>query len=280
MKINPSNITHYKNAIIKYFEEYTLAEMKFDKDTIKFITINSTNEVYIVMNPLVKNIGLVWSRQLQKLKNKETLFKVKHYKIINGNNTHKNTLCIPLKYLPKWFESININKLKKNKKKFLRYKKNVHSLVEDFLGNNNSCSSFYNNESNEIQQYDKAMHTNLNYVLKQFEIYAKEQGSKEANYYTTQVINYVHGQMFGVSSLNTIGKRLYDWISDTQRCILGTIKSGIIKYLNELMNNGEHFRKILKKIVETIKNTISNLRAYAPPELLTNKELVTLGYKI
>lgn len=280
MKIKPANITHYKNAIIKYFEEYTLTEMKFDKDIIKFITINSTNEVYVVMNQLVKNIGLIWSRQLQKLKNKEELLKIRHYKVASNNGTHRDTICIPLKCLPKWFECTNSTKLQKNKKKFLRYKKKIYTLITEFLGNNNSYSTFYNNESNEILQYDKTMHTNLNYVLNQFEKYAKEQGSKEANYYTGQIINYIHGQMFGVSSLQVIGKKLYDWISDTQRCILGTIKSGIIKYINELMSKGEHFKKILKTITIAIETVINNLRAYSPPELLTNKELMALGYKI
>ncbi|MEB7891025.1 phage antirepressor N-terminal domain-containing protein [Hafnia alvei] len=75
-------------------------------------TVQDGENIYIAMKPIVKNLGLDWSRQSKKLEASAEKFSCGLMPITGNDGKKYNMLCIPLQKLNGWLFSINPNKVR------------------------------------------------------------------------------------------------------------------------------------------------------------------------
>jgi hypothetical protein len=86
-----------------------LSPVKFHSDTIFCITHNE--QPFTAMKPIVENMGLGWASQTQKLNANKERWGVTMI-VIPSENGEQNMLCMPVRKLPAYMNSINPKKVR------------------------------------------------------------------------------------------------------------------------------------------------------------------------
>lgn len=86
-----------------------LSPVKFHSDTIFCITHNE--QPFTAMKPIVENMGLGWASQTQKLNANKERWGVTMI-VIPSENGDQNMLCMPVRKLPAYMNSINPKKVR------------------------------------------------------------------------------------------------------------------------------------------------------------------------
>ncbi|HGJ5864908.1 phage antirepressor N-terminal domain-containing protein (plasmid) [Arsenophonus nasoniae] len=94
--------------------------------------VNHIGEAYTPMKPIVEGMGLAWQSQFEKLKQrfKSTITEIV---IVAGDGKERNMICLPLRKLAGWLQSINPNKVNpKIRNKVIRYQEECDDVLYDY----------------------------------------------------------------------------------------------------------------------------------------------------
>lgn len=108
------------------------AIINFHGDQI--LTVRTENGIYIPMKPIVKNMGLDWKTQLEKIQ-KDTRYGHMPIPLQTASGV-QNMVCMPLKKINGWLFSVNYNKVRKDLKgKIEQYQEECfHALHKYWFG--------------------------------------------------------------------------------------------------------------------------------------------------
>ena len=87
-----------------------LSPVPFHGDTI--FCIDYQNQPYTPMRPIVENMGLDWGGQAVKLKANKERWTVEMISTVAQDGVEREMLCMPVRKLPAWLNSINPNKVR------------------------------------------------------------------------------------------------------------------------------------------------------------------------
>ena len=110
----------------------------------------------------------------------------------------------------------------------------------------------YNEHWLDIRFKGKLLRRSLTDEMTAFVEYAKQQGSKNADKYYMLITKLVNEKLFGVSSLNKIGKNLRDYCDFVQLAHITTAESIIITTLVNEIDNDTPYKEIYKIIASKI----------------------------
>lgn len=109
----------------------------FHDDMIEAIYNEGNATIYVVPKRVAENLGLDWSSQYMVLRGHELLSQ----KLVNCDITiegigHRETLCLPLKYLPLWLAGIQTKRVRPDiRQKLLLYQEECAEVLSNyFLG--------------------------------------------------------------------------------------------------------------------------------------------------
>jgi P22_AR N-terminal domain len=109
----------------------------FHDDVIEALYEARTSTIYVVCKRVAENLGLEWSAQYQVLRGHELLSQKLLSVDINIEQIgHRETLCLPLKYLPLWLAGIQTKRVRSEiRTKLLLYQEECADvLARYFLG--------------------------------------------------------------------------------------------------------------------------------------------------
>ncbi|EIP9122078.1 phage antirepressor Ant, partial [Salmonella enterica] len=88
---------------------------------------------YVAMKPVVDNIGLSWSSQVQKLLKMKDKFNYVDIDMVAGDMKKRLMGCIPLKKLNGWLFSINPEKVRADiRDKLIKYQEECFTVLYDY----------------------------------------------------------------------------------------------------------------------------------------------------
>ena len=87
-----------------------LSPVPFHGDTI--FCIDYQNQPYTPMRPIVENMGLDWGGQAVKLKANKERWTVEMISTVAQDGVEREMLCMPVRKLPAWLNSINPKKVR------------------------------------------------------------------------------------------------------------------------------------------------------------------------
>lgn len=88
---------------------------------------------YVAMKPIVDNIGLSWSSQVQKLLKMKDKFNYVDIDMVAGDMKKRLMGCIPLKKLNGWLFSINPEKVRADiRDKLIQYQEECFTVLHDY----------------------------------------------------------------------------------------------------------------------------------------------------
>lgn len=125
----------------------TYRELEFRNDVIPLMEVDG--EVYVIVKPLVQQLGVSWSSQLIKLRAVEVFGTVKI--TIKLDDRFRDYTCIPLMRLHDFLLSINwrkipVNKLADENGKLFSVRRKVRIYEELFLQVLNECHEGYSKD--------------------------------------------------------------------------------------------------------------------------------------
>ena len=94
--------------------------------------INYNNEPYVPMKPVVDGMGMDWAAQFTKLKQRfnSTIAEIA---IVAGDNKSRNMVCLPLRKLAGWLQSISPNKVKPEiRDKVIQYQNECDDVLYEY----------------------------------------------------------------------------------------------------------------------------------------------------
>jgi len=107
-----------------------LIPVPFYGDTV--VLVDSGNEPFVSMRPIVVNMGLSWQGQHEKLMEKFGPT-VREILTVAEDGKQRGMLCLPLKKLPAWLYSISPNKVKPElRDKIIRYQNECDDALWDY----------------------------------------------------------------------------------------------------------------------------------------------------
>lgn len=107
-----------------------LIPVPFYEDTV--VLVDSGNEPFVSMKPIVVNMGLSWQGQHEKLMEKFGPT-VREILTVAEDGKQRGMLCLPLKKLPAWLYSISPNKVKPEiRDKIIRYQNECDDALWDY----------------------------------------------------------------------------------------------------------------------------------------------------
>lgn len=86
-----------------------LSPLTFHGDTIFCVTIQG--QPYTPAKPIVENMGLAWQPQAAKLSANKEIWGITMI-VIPSESGEQQTLCLPVRKLPAWLNSINPKKVR------------------------------------------------------------------------------------------------------------------------------------------------------------------------
>ena len=108
----------------------TLSAVPFHGDTIYCTTIN--NQPYTPMKPIVENLGLAWTGQLQKLNANKERWGMKII-FIPSTSGEQEMICMPVRKLPAYLLTINPKKVsEKLREKIIRYQEESDDVLWNY----------------------------------------------------------------------------------------------------------------------------------------------------
>ncbi len=107
-----------------------LIPVPFYGDTV--VLVDSDNEPFVSMKPIVINMGLSWQGQHEKLVEKFGAT-IKEILTVAEDGKQRSMTCLPLKKLPAWLYSISPNKVKPElRDKIIRYQNECDDALWDY----------------------------------------------------------------------------------------------------------------------------------------------------
>lgn len=99
----------------------------------QIITAMAAGVAYVAMKPIVKNLGMSWGTQQQKLMKQLDKFNCIHMNIVAADGKLRKLLCLPLKKLNGWLFSINPEKVRADiRDKLIQYQEECFSVLHDY----------------------------------------------------------------------------------------------------------------------------------------------------
>lgn len=106
-----------------------------DEITAALVETSGKSEVYVPLRPIAEYLGLDWSAQSRRLKRDEVLANevisvaIMATEIGKGKG-RRDTLCLPLEYLPGWLFGLEANRVKPElKEKIMRYRRECYRVL-------------------------------------------------------------------------------------------------------------------------------------------------------
>lgn len=94
--------------------------------------IDHNNQPYTPMRSVVEGMGLAWQSQLEKLRSNEKRWGITEI-VIPSKGGEQNAICLPLRKLPGWFQSIHPNKVKPEiREKVITYQNECDDALWDY----------------------------------------------------------------------------------------------------------------------------------------------------
>ncbi|MDX9664257.1 phage antirepressor N-terminal domain-containing protein [Pseudomonas sp. P5_152] len=107
-----------------------LMPVQFYEDTL--VLVDQDKKPFVVMKPLVSNMGLVWSAQFVKTAEKFGAV-VSEIETTGADGKQYRMTCLPLRKLPAWLFSINPNKVKPElRDKIIRYQEECDDVLWNY----------------------------------------------------------------------------------------------------------------------------------------------------
>jgi hypothetical protein len=98
-------------------------------------TIQSGNELYVAMKPIVENIGLDWDAQRQRIRRHPVMNQGTVIMTLPSSGGDQDTLCIPLKMLNGWLFGIDSNRVKPAlRDKVIAYQRECFDVLAQHFG--------------------------------------------------------------------------------------------------------------------------------------------------
>lgn len=109
----------------------TLSAVPFHGDTIYCTTIN--NQPYTPVKPIVENMGLEWSTQLQKLNANKERWSMLMINMVAADGKCREMFCLPVRKLPAYLLTINPKKVsEKLRGKIVRYQEESDDVLWNY----------------------------------------------------------------------------------------------------------------------------------------------------
>ncbi|WP_053067960.1 phage antirepressor N-terminal domain-containing protein [Xenorhabdus khoisanae] len=148
------------------------AEINFKGDTIT--TMKEGSIEYVAMKHIVKNLGMSWGAQQQKLQRNKDKFGCIDIDIPSSGGIQR-MLCIPLKKLNGWLFSINPAKVKASiRNKLIQYQEECFAALYDYWTKGYSSRKKLNLSEAEIEAHEIAKYDTETFAL-------ASQGSRDMN---------------------------------------------------------------------------------------------------
>ncbi len=148
------------------------AEINFKGDTIT--TMKEGDIEYVAMKHIVKNLGISWGAQQQKLQKNKDKFGCIDIDI-PSNGGIQSMLCIPLKKLNGWLFSINPAKVKASiRNKLIQYQEECFAALHDYWTKGYAFRKKLNLSGAEIEAHEIAKYDAETFAL-------AGQGSRDMN---------------------------------------------------------------------------------------------------
>ena len=97
------------------------------------ITAMAAGVAYVAMKPIVENIGLSWSSQVQKLLKMKSKFNYVDIDMVASDGRKRLMGCLPLKKLNGWLFSINPAKVREDiRDRLVRYQEECFTALHDY----------------------------------------------------------------------------------------------------------------------------------------------------
>lgn len=97
------------------------------------ITAMAAGVAYVAMKPIVENIGLSWSSQVQKLLKMKSKFNYVDIDMVASDGRTRMMGCLPLKKLNGWLFSINPAKVRDDiRDRLMRYQEECFTALHDY----------------------------------------------------------------------------------------------------------------------------------------------------
>ena len=97
------------------------------------ITTMAAGIAYVAMKPIVENIGLSWSSQVQKLLKMKDKFNYVDIDMVAGDGRKRLMGCLPLKKLNCWLFSINPARVRDDiRDRLVRYQEECFTALHDY----------------------------------------------------------------------------------------------------------------------------------------------------
>lgn len=106
-----------------------------DAITAALVEVESKEEVYVPLRPICDYLGLDWSAQFRRVKRDEVLTDSLLSVAIMATETgqgrgKRDTLCLPLKFLPGWLFGVTVNKVRPElQEKIIRYRRECYDVL-------------------------------------------------------------------------------------------------------------------------------------------------------
>ncbi|HCD2195627.1 TPA: phage antirepressor N-terminal domain-containing protein [Escherichia coli] len=99
----------------------------------QIITAMAAGVAYVVMKPIVENLGMSWSTQQTKLMKQISKFNCVHMNMVAADGKLRKLLCLPSKKLNGWLFSINPEKVRADiRDKLIQYQEECFSVLHDY----------------------------------------------------------------------------------------------------------------------------------------------------
>ncbi|EAM9428714.1 hypothetical protein BCN13_11975 [Salmonella enterica] len=94
--------------------------------------VNHNGEPYTPMKPIVKGMGMDWMGQLTKLRQRFSST-VEEIPIVAEDGKRRNMVCLPLRKLAGWLQTISPNKVKPEiREKVIQYQEECDDVLYDY----------------------------------------------------------------------------------------------------------------------------------------------------
>lgn len=125
-------------------KDLQIKEVEFNGDTL--LAVKEGNKVYVGMKAVCIALGIQRDRQINKIKNHETLLKGYHVSGIPSQGGIQRTSMLELDYLPLWLATINPRNVKpEQKEKLVSYQLKAKDVLANAFIHGNTQASNINN---------------------------------------------------------------------------------------------------------------------------------------
>jgi hypothetical protein len=98
--------------------------------------VNHNGEPYVPMKPIVEGMGMTWQSQHRKLSERFKTCIIEMMTQLPGDNQRRSVLCLPLRKLAGWLQTISPNKVKSEiRDQVSRYQQECDDVLYEYWTN-------------------------------------------------------------------------------------------------------------------------------------------------